>query len=122
MSFLRTYRFSIIWAFIILVLSVIPSTEFPEWKIFSFDTAAHVIVYLILSFLMLLARKSQGQMLNAVVIITLLSISYGGIIELIQHYLISGRVGDWLDFIANAAGALLGIVVMKLYSARSPKT
>ncbi len=30
----------------------------------------------------------------------------GSVIELIQHYLVEGRSGDWLDFVANTIGTV----------------
>jgi VanZ family protein len=115
LNFLRNYKFPVTWALIILILSIIPSTEFPEWKIFSFDAAAHIIVYLILTLLMLWSyQRFHSFSLRSLALIAIISIAYGGFIELIQHYLVPGRFGDWLDFVANASGAFLGIVVMKL--------
>ncbi len=36
----------------------------------------------------------------------------GGMVELAQAYLTSGvRSGDWLDFVANSAGAFLGALI-----------
>lgn len=43
------------------------------------------------------------------IIIILLCISYGGLIEIMQAKIFSNRSGDWLDFIANSFGCLMGL-------------
>lgn len=46
----------------------------------------------------------------------LLSVSYGGIIELIQGYLLSGRTMDIMDMIANIVGAIIGWILFKIFN------
>lgn len=46
----------------------------------------------------------------------LLAVSYGGIIELIQGYLLSGRTMDIMDMIANIVGAIIGWLLFRLFN------
>lgn len=39
-------------------------------------------------------------------------IAYGGIIELLQHYVVVTRTGDWADFAANTAGVLVAYILV----------
>lgn len=50
-------------------------------------------------------RSKEGI---ALVVATLIATAMGGAIELIQDYMGIGRHSDYLDFIANAAGAIAG--------------
>lgn len=45
------------------------------------------------------------------VIATLTAIIISGVVELLQNSMGLGRTGDWLDMLANALGALVGMVV-----------
>lgn len=48
------------------------------------------------------------------------SILFGGLIELIQHFLVQGRSGEWEDFLANIIGALFGsYIIFKKYLKRT---
>jgi VanZ family protein len=40
-----------------------------------------------------------------------LCVAYGGMLEIMQATVFSNRSGDWLDFIANSFGCLMGLVV-----------
>ncbi len=42
------------------------------------------------------------------IFIILLCVAYGGLLEIMQATVFSNRSGDWLDFIANSFGCLLG--------------
>ena len=43
--------------------------------------------------------------------ITVFGILFGGLMEICQHYIFINRSGNWYDFIANAIGALLGVIL-----------
>lgn len=44
---------------------------------------------------------------------------YGGLIELYQGYILTNRIADWVDFLANCIGAFIGWVIMRRYAGRS---
>lgn len=50
---------------------------------------------------------------NATRIAIISCIIYGGLIELMQEYLLVDRYGDWMDLIANIAGTFLGVWLFK---------
>lgn len=102
LSVLRRYadRLAVGCLLAIGYLSLTPLAELPEVP--GSDKFHHLIAYALLAFLALLTRKSAraaGAVLLAV-------IAYGGLIELIQPYV--NRYGEFGDFLANAAGAILG--------------
>ncbi len=60
---------ALLWAAFILVLCGIPGSQLPEvpfWDIFSFDKAAHVAVFLVLSVLLKVAFLKQIGLKNAI--------------------------------------------------------
>ncbi len=122
MSF-RYYLPSISWALIILYLCAIPGSDLPQdsWYEFpGFDKCVHLSLYLIFEWLILwgFSKKNNTLLLekNAIIFSLLISISYGGIIELLQGSVFVERSSDIFDFIANTCGALLGLFLFKIIS------
>ena len=109
---------SILWALVILVVSVIPSDELPSLSIWEPDKVMHFLVYGILTFL------TAQTLIRLTVIYTLkksifraigLCILYGISIELIQRALPT-RQFDVYDILANSLGCLLGAGLVLLIS------
>jgi hypothetical protein len=75
----------------------------------NFSDVAHIISYFLIAISIL---YSWFNRLKYKYTITLLfSFLYSGILELIQHYFIQGRMADWYDMVLNLLGAFLGIAV-----------
>ena len=55
------------------------------------------------------AHPSLGGLL---LVAFLLPVALGGLLELVQNYCTTYRSGEWLDFVADAIGALVGVVVI----------
>lgn len=53
------------------------------------------------------ARKGGKQILRFTILSACISISFGGIVELLQANMGMGRSGDWYDLLADAGGALI---------------
>ena len=49
----------------------------------------------------------------AVPLAVAVSVAYGGLIELLQMWMAMGRAADWLDFAADAVGAVVGMLVCR---------
>lgn len=117
---------TLVWALVILYLSVLPGHELPEINIWEPDKVAHVVVYALLGFLMglwLLRRNLQyrseeersrvvrltSEELRKCGLIALgLGMSYGFGIEVVQGTLIPSRVFDLFDILSNFFGSLAG--------------
>lgn len=82
----------------ILFLSLQPLAELPSVP--GGDKTHHLIAYGLLAFPTALAIPSRLWVYGA------LYICLGGAIEIIQPYV--NRYGEWLDFIANLSGVLIG--------------
>ncbi len=107
----------LIWAAIILFLSLTPSNQMPEvniWAFKSFDKAAHLFFYALLALQFIIAFKKQNSIYtlkySAVLSAFMLSFIYGVITEVLQYYMFAGRSADYLDIIANTLGVCFGCI------------
>lgn len=87
--------------------SYIPTTDWLE--LLSFDKFVHASIFFGLVCLWLVYFYKIDRITSNVIILTLLScILYGGLLEIMQATVFSERSADWLDFIANSFGCLIG--------------
>ena len=96
------------WSFIsviilssITVFSLLPLSQLPDAP--GSDKTHHLLAYAALAYPACL-RKPTGW--KAIILSFAL---YGGLIEIFQPY--TNRHGEWLDFIANTTGLLIGCVL-----------
>ena len=100
---------------VILIISGFPGNKVPKIPVWQFDKLIHSIIYLVLSILLLMPFSVQyitnKKRLKTQLIIILVGISYGGFMEILQHYIFINRSGNLYDFIANAIGAIIGVLI-----------
>ena len=96
---------SVFWMLVIitLFLTLMPAKEIPDALIF-WDKLQHSLCFATLAFVGLFAYK------NVILMCVSLSI-YGILIELMQTFLTTTRHGDWLDWVADTVGVLIGALV-----------
>ena len=105
---------AVLWtAFIIYGLTKTPSTEAKYWwlEIEGVDKVLHAIIFGVEAFLLMWANERKR--FTTVVIIGW-CVLLGGVLELVQFHFVEGRNGDMLDLIADAAGALIGVLPFPL--------
>ncbi len=114
-NYLKRYPLSLLLAVAIAVLSLI---RIPEVKLMEHvslaDKWAHMLMYggLALTVWFEYARRHvRPDARRLAVGAFLLPVAMGGVLELMQAHLTTCRSGDWLDFVANTLGALLGTLV-----------
>ncbi len=107
---------------IILILTGIPGSCLPRVKpVIGLDKVVHLFMYATFAFLCLWGYREQfissgkAYQKKALLLIAVLSISYGGLTELLQEHLVPGRTGDWFDFLADGIGTLLGVTIFYLF-------
>ena len=88
----------------ITALSLHPLDNLPEAP--GSDKTHHLIAYAALAYPASLRKPKQWQ-----AIITIFAL-YSGLIELIQPHV--NRYGEWMDFLANISGLLIGIALAYL--------
>lgn len=92
---------------IILAISIMPAGDAPT--IFTNDKLNHGLAFFTLS----LMARLLWMRTNAAILFGLL-MAFGGGIELLQWVMGFGRDADWLDFAADIAAIVLGILTGKL--------
>ncbi|MFK7755797.1 MAG: VanZ family protein [Flavobacteriales bacterium] len=120
--FWRHFIFTIFWAVSILVLYGIPGSSIPKvdfWSSLGPDKVAHCIIFLVLmcslSFSVFKQSKYPALRRKTIRNSALVCLVYGIMLELMQSVLFTERYTDILDGLANAAGVLLGIVILKIF-------
>jgi VanZ family protein len=114
--FFRYNLFAFSWSLIILMLTLAPGKDMPEVSLWDllFDKAAHSFVFAILSFLLVVGFIKQGRFhqlkFEPIRYSLIFSIGYGVLIEIVQGF-VPGRSLDWKDMLADASGALIGILL-----------
>ncbi|MBX2978192.1 MAG: VanZ family protein [Flavobacteriales bacterium] len=105
------------WAFLILVLCLMPGRALPTWQwadLFSLDKLVHFSLFLVLAVLLAqgltLRAASRTVLIGPVILAFLLAVAYGALTELMQQLPSLGRRGDLNDLLANALGAAVGAV------------
>ena len=115
----KTYPLSLICSIAIIILSLAPVGA-PEVArdVPFFDKWAHFVMYGGLSFLLFLESR-RFLTLPLSLLLLLYACLMGGLMELGQAYLTTYRSGEWLDFLADSVGAVLGGLIA--YAAKSYK-
>lgn len=97
---------AIVCTLTVAAICFLPGNELPHSPFLNFDKLVHLGIFAVLTILWYLPfddKKSNPWNFS----IALLLITYGGIIEVVQHKWIEGRSGDVFDLIANALGVLV---------------
>lgn len=107
---LRSLRWSIAWAIVILVLCLIPGKALPEWNWFALldlDKLVHAGLFFVLAVLLAQAFVNNGSPTRYILWACFISIMYGLSTEIMQGLQALGRRTDINDMIANSMGAIL---------------
>ena len=102
-QFINRYwiQLSLVMLLAITALSLHPLDNLPEAP--GSDKTHHLIAYAALAYPASLRKPKQWQ-----AIITIFAL-YSGLIELIQPHV--NRYGEWIDFLANISGLIIGIAL-----------
>ena len=114
-KYLKSYYKSIIWALVILALSLFKieiNKEFNSLNL-PIDKFAHIFLYCCFCFLVFLETKFKEKKdinkKSRIIIILLLVNFYGITMEFLQYSLTTYRSAEILDFLSNLIGSLLGL-------------
>lgn len=110
--YFRRYPITFLLAFAIVLLSLLPVPDVRMTvEVPLMDKWAHMVMYGVLTLVIWLEYiKAHRQMrgLRLLLLAFLAPIAMGGVLELMQAYLTTCRSGEWLDFVANSIGAVVG--------------
>lgn len=107
---------AIIAIIIFYLCCLMPTSDIPKYDYIlglPADKVYHFVMFFALasvaSFNYILINDGHIIILKLVLFAILLSILYGGLIEIIQLYIIENRAGDWYDFLADSLGAIASL-------------
>lgn len=90
------------------------------------DKIAHLLLFFIATcvfyFDYIKSRYPRHPRLDVVVAITLSSVIFGGLIELLQELMGMGRHQDIYDFVFNSIGAVLAFIISELFLLKYGRT
>lgn len=125
---IKKYPFSCLCIAAIWVLCLMPVPETPLQDVALADKWAHLIMYggtCSMIWIEYLRRHSRINWQRCIVLAVVGPIMMSGVIELLQAYCTFGmRSGDWLDFLANSIGVMIGLIfgiLLAAYCARAHK-
>jgi VanZ family protein len=112
-------RTTIIWALVILVLSLLPASDTGDFGSIPYlDKVIHIIFYAVLCFLILHDIRSGERQHNSYFSDLFQAFSYalvfGILIEMLQ-WIIPYRSFELMDILANALGALCALLIFFLF-------
>ena len=97
-----------LWLAFQITLTSIPGRMLPTVSFSWFDTLAHAGLYCVLGALVARAALVEGWDRRGVVVVWVVIVLMGGLDELHQM-LVPNRSAEWLDWMADGAGAALGL-------------
>lgn len=116
LRYIKYYPISLIIIAVVIYLSFFkpPSTKLDT--ISNIDKILHFGMYFGLSGMLWIEflrnhRKNDAPLWHAWIGAFLCPVVFSGIVELLQEYCTSYRGGDWLDFAANSAGAVVASLI-----------
>ena len=120
MRIVKAFWKPIVWAFVVLGLSAMSGEnveKLPLINVPNIDKVAHFIMYFVFTFLMMYDfTRFKGKVFSRMQIIVfslLVTILYGGGMELLQSIPRLHRSTDIKDFLANSSGAICAVLLYK---------
>ena len=110
------YTLSFLYLVIIVLLSLLPTSDFPDVPFFSGeDKYIHICMYLGLGFLACWSLDFRGkERLPSIILLLAGVFMWGALMEVLQRLMSNGRGMELLDMLANLAGAIVGLIFYKL--------
>jgi VanZ family protein len=115
--------FPVLWAGVILFLSLMPASGLPKnpwFEFFFIDKWVHVFIYALLASLLFYAWR-KNNLESKSIFILLICVGYGLLMEVLQENFTATRHFELLDAVADAGGALSGIFVWRFFKTRTQK-
>jgi len=118
LKILVRYKFSLIVALLITLLSLIPGNSMPGSSLFSIpalDKIAHMCLYALFSFTALMESHCKPNCLRFHMLLLAAIFSLSAFIEILQETVITTRSAEWLDLLANLTGLAAGYAVFRIF-------
>jgi VanZ family protein len=111
------YKFSILLAILIALLSLAPASEFPLdsiWDIPHIDKIIHLLMYGSLGFVALMESRCTSKCHGYHIFILSGILLASGLIEVLQATVVLSRGAEWIDVLANFFGLLASYLAFRL--------
>jgi len=103
----------VLWALLVLWLSLDPSPPVPENELFGWDKLQHAAAYALMTFLAGFAFHAYSDnFYRSWFAAAGMSIAYGGLIELLQGWCTEARSAEFGDLVADTIGAVVVLAVV----------
>lgn len=109
---------ALIWTIVIAFLCLVSFNNIPKVGLSNSDKYAHFTFYFVFSglwFLYFSYRKDNFSKVKRFLVVFFLSLFYGIAIEMMQYLFTETRKADIFDVLANAFGAVIGLLVIGCY-------
>jgi VanZ family protein len=117
LRYIFQYKFSILLATLIALLSLVPANNFPIPSIYFIpyiDKLVHITMYAPLGFVALVESRCKPKCHRLYFFILFGILLASAIIEVLQASVIASRGAEWYDLLANFAGLTAGYLAFLL--------
>lgn len=117
LRYIFQYKFSILLAIVIALLSLAPANNFPFTSVYRIpyiDKIVHILMYAPLGFVALLESRCKTKCHSLYLFILLGILLASVLIEVLQATVISSRGAEWYDLLANFFGLAAGYLAFLL--------
>ena len=118
LNYMIRYKFSILLAILIALLSLLPADSFPDTTLFSvqfLDKLVHLCMYAAFGFVSLLESRCYRGCIRFHLLLILIIFLISALIEVLQATVVATRSAEWFDLLANLSGLLTGYVVFRIF-------
>ncbi len=117
LSYVFRYKFTILLAFVIVLLSLVPSSSIPSSRLFNIpylDKLVHFSMYASIGFVALMECRCFKNCLGFHLLLVLIIFVMSAIIEVLQATVVATRAAEWYDLFANFSGLVGGYVAYRI--------
>lgn len=117
LSYVFRYKFTILLAFLIVLLSLVPSSSMPSSRLFNIpylDKLVHISMYSAIGFVALMECRCRQSCLLPHAILVLILFSMSAVIEILQATVVASRAAEWYDLLANFLGLAGGYMAFRI--------
>ena len=117
LSYVFRYKFTILLAVVIVLLSLVPSSSMPSSRLFNIpylDKLVHFSMYASIGFVAFMESRCIKNCQRVHLLLVLVIFVMSAIIEVLQATVIATRAAEWFDLFANFSGLVAGYVAYKI--------
>lgn len=107
LKYLIQYKFSILLAAFIVLLSLVPSSSMPQTRLYSIpylDKLVHICMYGSLGLVTLFERRCRQLCFPKEFLLLFLLFALSALMEVLQATVVASRGAEWFDLAANFIG------------------